>query len=858
MAIIEGDLNPYSNQDDLYGSSSDDTFYGYTGNDILRAGSVSSYDGHPQFGGNDTLYGGSGDDTYHVDDNSDVVIELASEGTDTVNAYGASYTLTDHVENLWLFANNDISSYTTTTGTGNSLNNVITGANQYQLYTLSGLGGDDTLHGNQNNDTLYGGTGTNILNGNDGDDNLYSDLNGTSTMTGGNGDDAYHIYHQNDTIVEAVSSGARDHIYAYDTNFNLEGYNINYLTLAVSQGSSAQNVNAYGRATEADVIYGNDANNSLYGYGGADVLYGGAGNDTLYNSNDTTSTDADQMYGGAGDDVYIIRGNAFVTEFDLNNFQNGAYQDAGGNDTIYFYGGPTNSGYSGLAIGDYIETTYIYSSTNTEVQGSNQDNSITGGTGIINRLFGRDGNDILGGRELNDILDGGDGNDYLYGAAGDDTMTGGDGNDRYQVDVVGDTVTENTNEGTDTVEASIDYTLGDNVENLTLQGTAINGTGNSLANTIVGNAENNTLNGDAGEDSLSGGDGNDTLNGGTGADYMAGGNGDDTYYVDNFNETVYEADGAGTDSVIAESSFSLNTAAYAENLTLTGSSDLNGYGNSQANTITGNDGNNTLEGHGGNDTIYGGGGVDLLNGGAGNDILIAGDGNDILYGYSGNDAMTGGTGNDLYYVDDAGDTITENAGEGTDWIYATATHTMSANVEVLAMHGTSDINATGNSSDNSMIGNSGNNTIDGAGGNDSISGGGGNDTLTGGDGNDNLRGGTGDDILIGGDGNDTYRFTDINFGAETITDSSGTNDLIDTGIFSVFDVDSWQAIDTNADTFVDQLFLDFGSGNTITINNYFDNTSASDNLSGAGTGATEYIVFYDNWIDFSEVQYFAA
>jgi Ca2+-binding RTX toxin-like protein len=93
----------------------------------------------------------------------------------------------------------------------------------------------------------------------------------------------------------------------------------------------------------------------------------------------------------------------------------------------------------------------------------------------------------------------------------------------YFVDNAGDTVTELADGGIDSVYASIDYTIGENVENLELIGAALNGTGNALDNWLVGNGKNNAL---------SGGAGDDYLDGGTGADTMTGGTGDDTYVVD--------------------------------------------------------------------------------------------------------------------------------------------------------------------------------------------------------------------------------------------------------------------------------------------------------------------------------------
>ena len=138
------------------------------------------------------------------------------------------------------------------------------------------------------------------------------------------------------------------------------------------------------------------------------------------------------------------------------------------------------------------------------------------GTGALGlTLTGNEFNNIVIGTGANDTLFGGIGNDTLNGGAGADAMTGGVGNDTYVVDNAGDVVTENLNEGTDTVNTALaSYTVGANVENLTYTGTGnFTGTGNALANVIIGNS------------------GNDTLNGGVGADTMTGGAGNDTYFV---------------------------------------------------------------------------------------------------------------------------------------------------------------------------------------------------------------------------------------------------------------------------------------------------------------------------------------
>jgi Ca2+-binding RTX toxin-like protein len=158
------------------------------------------------------------------------------------------------------------------------------------------------------------------------------------------------------------------------------------------------------------------------------------------------------------------------------------------------------------------------------------------GTRLSDSLYGLGGNDTLIGKQ---------GNDYLDGGTGNDRMEGGKGNDTYIVDSTGffgsssDQVVENFNQGIDTVRASVSYTLGTNVENLTLTGfSAINGTGNTLNNYIIGNSAANRLDGGFGNDTIDGGSGNDTLLGGDGNDSLIGGLGSDTISGGNGNDTI--------------------------------------------------------------------------------------------------------------------------------------------------------------------------------------------------------------------------------------------------------------------------------------------------------------------------------
>jgi len=184
---------------------------------------------------------------------------------------------------------------------------------------------------------------------------------------------------------------------------------------------------------------------------------------------------------------------------------------------------------------------YALSGIDTVYSGAGDD--IIYGGNCSDFLFGECGNDLIYGENDNDNLYGGSGNDTLDGGTGADDMIGGSGNDTYIVDklpsglfnlIPGDTVTEYYNDGMDTVESSVTYTLGSNVENLTLTGTSrINGTGNSLNNVLTGNGVSNTLTGNYGNDTLGGGAGNDILNGGLGSDTYLFGNADG---LDTINE----------------------------------------------------------------------------------------------------------------------------------------------------------------------------------------------------------------------------------------------------------------------------------------------------------------------------------
>jgi Ca2+-binding RTX toxin-like protein len=247
----------------------------------------------------------------------------------------------------------------------------------------------------------------------------------------------------------------------------------------------------------------------------------------------------------------------------------------------------------------------------------------------------------------------------------------------------------------------------------------------------------------------------------TTGDAFVGNSGNSTYIVDSIGDTINEGLNGGIDTVRASVTYTLDDNI--ERLTLTGTNNINGTGNDLNNNITGNSGNNILSGKDGNDSLYGE---------AGNDTLIGGDGNDNLFGGEGADALIGGNGNDIYFVENVGDTVTENLNEGIDTVNSSVSFTLSDNVERLTLTGINNIDGTGNVLNNNLTGNSGNNILTGNGGNDYLYGLAGDDTLIGGLGNDNL---------IGGAGNDIFRFNNANAneGIDRIQDFVVGNDKIE-------------------------------------------------------------------------------
>jgi Ca2+-binding RTX toxin-like protein len=344
----------------------------------------------------------------------------------------------------------------------------------------------------------------------------------------------------------------------------------------------------------------------------------------------------------------------------------------------------------------------------------------------IEQLVGSAFADTLTGSSLsNDTIEGGPGADSLDGGTGFDTLSYSGSSGGVTVSLAHDT-------------ASGGDATGDTIVNFeNVQGSGGNDVleGSAIANDLNGGAGDDVLVGGAGNDSLYGGDGDDLLVGGPGADHLSGGAGSNTVGYSNSPaavtinlETGILSGGDATGDYLA---FSIENA----------------IGSAFGDSLTGNSGNNRLEGGAGNDTLSGSDGDDVLSGGGGNDVLDGGFDTDML---------SGGAGADAYYVDQQADLVFENAGEGTDTVYASAGFYLYTNIENLTLQsGAGDIFGVGNELANAITGNDGSNLLIGGGGNDTIHGGLAADSLFGQDGDDQLYGDGGIDYLVGGLGNDT-------------------------------------------------------------------------------------------------------
>ena len=494
---------------------------------------------------------------------------------------------------------------------------------------------------------------------------------------------------------------------------------------------------------------GGSGNDTLYGNAAANVLTGNAGNDTL-----DGGAGADTMIGGLGDDKYYVADPGDLVVEAANQ----------GDDLMFVLGTYT------IAQGVSVETLVALNQAST-------DPLVLTGNEFGQSLYGNLGDNYLNGGQGNDFLVGLDGNDNLLGGTGADDMQGGTGNDVYYSDQAGDRIFENAGQGSDLVVATASYTLTDGAEVETMSADPnagnINLTGNEFAQSIYGNAGNNIITGMGG------------------ADFLVGGAGNDTYYVDP-SDFIGEDVGGGDDTIVIATSYILREGNEIEALVA-----LNQASLAQVD-FTGNEFGQSL---------YGSAGVNNLNGGAGNDYLVGLGGNDFLIGGPGNDNMQGGAGNDLYYVEDAGDQIIENAGEGDDLAVCFASFALGSgqSVETLsANEGSGAINLTGNALGQSIYGNSSDNV---------------------------LTSGGGADYMAGGAGNDVF----------VLTNAAGVSMIADYSAGDVVDVTQYLDVAGGTDLVAGGYVKILGAQLQVDANGGADNFVTIANVSGSGAVALRYI-----------------
>ncbi len=719
--------------------------YGGSGNDTLTGNSAANYlDGGA---GADTMAGGAGADTYVVDNIGDVINEFGDGTIDQVNVYNlTSYTLGANLENLNFLGNPT----TARQGYGNSLNNLI-----------------QTYHGD---DILNGGVGA-------------------DTMQGYGGDDTYYVDNVGDVILESANQG-NDWAYVYLTSYTLGANveNLNYIGTNTS--------NFYGTGNELDnIIIGWSGNDTLNGLAGADTMRGLSGNDIYFVDN---VGDVVEENVGAGIDwvevslsTYTLGAN--VENLDYNGVSTSNFVGYGneldniiqgwnGNDTLDGRAGAdTMRGYNGddiFFVDNAGDVVIEFSGEGTDTIFARASYVLAAGQSVETLRASSVSSTVamdLTGNELDQTLVGNAGANRLDGGGGADRMTGYGGDDAYYVDNAGDLVFEASNGGNDTVFARTSYVLaaGQSIEILRASSvagtTAMDLTGNEIAQSLHGNA------------------GANRLDGGAGADAMWGYGGDDAYFVDNASDMVFETSGQGTDTVYARASYVLAAGQSVETLRASSVSStvaMNLTGNSLAQTLYGNAGANVLDGGGGGDTLKGYGGDDTYvinsssdlvfeSSGQGSDtinsrvsyVLAAGqsvetlkftsasgtgnlnltgnevaqtltgnNGNNILDGGGGGDTMRGYAGDDTYVINSASELVFESNGQGSDTVNSRVSYTLAAgqSVETLkftSVSGTGNYNLVGNEVAQTLLGNNGDNLLDGKGGADILRGYGGADTF---------------------------------------------------------------------------------------------------------------------------------
>ena len=717
---IDGTGNDANNA--LTGNAAANVLTGEAGNDTLDGGA-----------GADTLLGGAGDDVYlfkrgggaDLVHDANWVTETTETGTQEVHADGgldrlsvqAGLTVADL---SFAYSNSDLviglrdpSSAGVAAG---ELSDRVTLANWTDAFDrvetlefagqvsidISGLtwqfgdASDDTLTGSSGVDWLVGGDGNDSLLGDGGNDVLIGGA-GADTLVGGAGNDVYYfgrgegadVLRDGDRHLEYSWQVAHTYTETYSV-VPIVGYDGRGSAVIGYDGEGSPIYYIAGYTTEDGVAV---PQRYIVGYDGEGSPIFGVPTATRQVTTYTTETGVRETLADGGQDTLMFGPNIGIADLVVQLI---------GNDLVIGLRSSPTDGSAASELADHVTLegwrdsrsrieTFAFSDgrrLNSAETGTSQDDLLAGDT-TDNALWANAGNDRVVA---------GDGNDFIDGGAGVDTMSGEAGDDIYVVDDARDQIIEQESEGTDLVRASVSFTLTENIENLTLiASSAINGTGNSLDNSITGNASSNVLDGGAGSDTLTGGDGADQLSGGTGADQLFGDDGNDTLDGGAGNDTLTGGAGADvyvfeigtgedridayhTDSAVDKVRFGAGIAASDITFAKVGNDLVVSLAQSSDTLTIANWFSGTSYQIGSFElstgvivplavSVFGTTSTDTVSGTSGAERLVGFAGDDTLYGYAGNDTLIGGTGADRLEGGAGNDTYTFDRGDGADTVY---------------------------------------------------------------------------------------------------------------------------------------------------------------------------------------------